>query len=167
MRPLLRILKPSQLLWITVVSNGTITLTGGLLAAKSWHLTADQHLSENVRFFGIATIFLSYVAALATEFALLRGIRSRVWTDAQLSTPRRLFSHAALPISIGITVVIAITYFIVAPLRNSTLGVFFLAVPLSLGRMSNALRPKETVTELSSGLALYPTKPLHSDQWGR
>jgi hypothetical protein len=167
MRAPLRDLKPMQLLWFIGVSNLTATLAVAVLAVKSWHLSEDQHLPPNVRSFGIATIFISLAAAFVAEWAIQRGLRSNAWTEDALARPRRYLSHPALTILIVVMVVFLSLIFSVSPHINGALYSLFLSLPLSLIRMSTVLKnPEETRTGFPSGSALYPAKPLQSDQWG-
>jgi len=159
-------LKPMQLVWFICISNMTATLAVVGSALKAWHLP-ENRLPPDVRSFGIATISISVAAALVAEWTFQRRVRSNAWTDELLAWPRKCLFHPVLITFIATMIVLSILSFIVAPLRNSSLGILFLCLPLSLIRMSTPLKPKETRTEVSSGSALYPAKPLQSDQWGR
>jgi hypothetical protein len=167
MRSLLRAFQPSQLLWATALSNTAVTLTVVLLAVRSWHLPQGQHLPANIRILGFFAIFFFLAVAFTTESALQRGMRSGLWTEAMLSSPRRLLSSPAVPIFTAVMFVASILYFIVSPLNHAPLGTLFFTFPPSLIRMSQFFKSPDPIRDSSLQSAFYPAKPLQSDQWGR
>jgi len=160
--------KPAQLLWIVGIAN--LASSGAVLmaVALSLHLQEDQRLPLRVKIPIFLAIALSYAASLIAESAMRRGLRYHVWPDSLLTAPRKLLSH---PVRLAITAVLmaaSLILFIILPLRNSTLGILFLALPLSFSRMDFSLNPPST-DPLSAipRSGLYPAKSLHSNQWGK
>jgi len=159
--------KPAQLLWIVGIANLASAVAVLVLAALSWHLPEDQRLPLQVKIPAFLAFGLSFAASLLAENAVQRGIRSRVWPDSLLVAPRRFLSHPALAVITTLMMAGTLFLFIVFPLRNAPLGTLFLVLPLSFSRINFSLDPP-SADPLSTipRLDLYPTKPLHCDQWG-
>lgn len=156
-----------QLLWIIGIANAVSMLAVVALSVLAWRLPEDQSLPWRAKLVSLSTIFLALAVSLLAESALQRGSRSSIWPDSLLATPRKILSHPLLFIVITVMGIASIAAFCVLPLHSASLGTLFLAVPLSLSRINFALNSKsgETFSSLSAGSALYPAKPLHSDQW--
>ena len=161
-------LKPIQLLWFIGISNVLVTVAVIVMAVQSRHLPESQHLPASIKTPCVTIMAVFLAAGFLGEWLLQRGVRSGAWPSDFLDSARSLLKHPAVKALIGALWVFVILYFFLAPARWLSYFALYICLPLSLSRVSMTLKPKEaefTSSELF-GSALYPAKPLRSDQRG-
>jgi ABC-type branched-subunit amino acid transport system permease subunit len=168
MRSRLQRWKPAQLLWVIGIANLASALAVLVVVALSLHLTEGQRLPLQVKIPAFLAIGVSYTASLIAESAVQRGIRYHLWPDSLLAPPRKLLSHPAVAVITAIMMTGTLILIIILPLRNTPLGTLFLILPLSFSRVNYSLNPPsaDPLSTITPS-ALYPSKPLHSNQWGK
>jgi len=112
--------------------------------ALSLHLQEDQRLPLRVKIPVFLAIAFSYAASLIAESAMQRGIRYHVWPDSLLADPRKLLSHPVRVVVTTLMMLGTLILLVILLLRNATLGILFLALPLSFTRINFSLNPPST-----------------------
>jgi hypothetical protein len=163
MRPLLKYRTPAQLLWMIGAANLLFILSFVVLDVVSRHYLHGQHRPLSTMLFSFGALVLGVSGTLTAESSLGNGINSERWPDALLDVPGKVVAHPAFLVLPYLLIIASFVDIIYSSSGNFSGAWVFLYSAMSLTRVINALRPRQTSSDNRS--RMDPPKPLQSEHW--
>ena len=156
---------PSQILWMIAASNVLIAVGFAVPTAMAWHLSSNQRLPFSLKLPWLIVILVGIVGSLLGEVTFSKGVKTDRWPEESLVQPRTVLKHPAMSTLQWALLIAGLLTAIFS--RTHTFGLYwiFWATCQSLARVRMNL-DRRVEPSSSSGNALFPAKPLRSNQWG-